>query len=232
MPLSPSLPSPGILAGLKATVALATDHLLNPRTGSTCSHRRPAQARTGQHGPWSTACESPPHRKVSGPLTAWASPLHIVGFHRLCSTFGQQLKELASEKHGRPSVMLPKDQRNVLHRVPTFTASHAFPQERNQKDMHILPESEVTPSGGGDVVGRGASLQGSWMLSHHLRQISESPGQCQVGSSPHPFRSSDGNHWPKHTHVHMHTHSHAHMFTCKHTYTCACVHTSDSTLRS
>ena len=41
--------------------------------------------------------------------------------------------------------------------------------------------------------------------------------------------TSDGNHWPKHTHVHMHTHSHAHMCTCKHTYTC--VHTSDFTLR-
>ena len=43
--------------------------------------------------------------------------------------------------------MLPKDQRNVLHKVPTFTASNAFPQERNQKDIHILPESEVTPVG-------------------------------------------------------------------------------------
>lgn len=82
--------------------------------------------------------------------------------------------------------MLPKDQSDVLHGVPTFTASHAFPQERNQ-DMHSLPESEVTPTGGRDV-GRGASLQGSWMLSHHLRQTSESPGQRQVGSFPPSFQ--------------------------------------------
>ena len=31
-------------------------------------------------------------------------------------------------------------------------------------------------------------LQESWTLSHHLRQISESPGQCQVGSFPPSFQ--------------------------------------------
>ena len=114
-----------------------------------------------------------------------------MGFHRPCYTFGRELKELGKREtcqtkcdasaFGKCDASQKPKETLAKKFQPSQPPKH-FPKKETgrKKDFaFFLPKSEVSSSGGGgDGVG-GASFQEIWMLSRHLRPMSESLGQCK-----------------------------------------------------